>query len=284
MTMMGSFSDNQAETERTSAKRSDRLRYIDIHCHCLAGVDDGPETMDEALALCRGLNDDGVSVVVATPHQLGRFSDCNEASQIREVVSVLNEKLRSEDIPLTVMPGGDVRVDERICQLLEADRILTLADGGRYILLELPHEIFINIQPLLVGLVSLGVQAIISHPERHCVLSRQPNLMLDWLAGGVHLQVTAASLLGEFGRTAKKAAWHFLSSGWVSFVATDAHDLHGRRPLMGAAFEQICARLGTTAARQVCIENPLRVLEGKDIQVTGSATGKHANERVRTDS
>ena len=282
--MIGSSNDNLAETEGTFAERSDQSQYVDIHCHCLAGVDDGPATMAEALALCRGLTDDGVSVVVATPHQLGRFSDCNEASQIRDAVSALNEQLRCNEIPLSVMPGADVRVDERICQLLDADRILTLADGGKYILLELPHDIFINIEPLLVGLASMGIQAIISHPERHRVLAKQPNLLLNWLAGGVYLQVTAGSLLGEFGPGVQKAAWHFMASGWVSFVATDAHNLYGRRPLMRAAFERIGTRLGKAVARQVCIKNPLRVLEGKDIQMTGLMAGKRGDERVRTDS
>ena len=283
-TIMSSFSDNQVETERTFAERSDQSQYVDIHCHCLPAVDDGPATTDEALALCRELTYDGVSVVIATPHQLGRFSDCNEASQIREAVSVLNEELRRSEIPLTVLPGGDIRVDERICQLLEADRILTLADGGKYMLLELPHEIFLDIQPLIAELASLGVQAIISHPERHRVLMRQPDLLLKWLANGVYLQVTAASLLGEFGSTVQKAAWHFLSSGWVSFVATDAHDLYGRRPLMRAAFETIGAELSVELARQVCIENPTRVLEGQNIQVPGIAAGKSAGERVRDNS
>jgi protein-tyrosine phosphatase len=281
---MGYISDNQAETERTFAERADQSQYVDIHCHCLAAVDDGPATTGEALALCRGLSGDGVRVVIATPHQLGRFSDCNEASQIREAVSVLNEELRRNDIPLTVMPGGDVRVDERICRLLEADRILTLADGGKYILLELPHEVFINIEPLLVGLASMGIQAIISHPERHRALIKQPNLLLNWLAGGVRLQVTAASLLGEFGSAVQRAAWHFLASGWVSFVATDAHDLHGRRPLMRAAFEQISAQLGVAVARQVCVENPMRILQGQDIQMIGSTAGKRTDERVRDTS
>ncbi len=281
---MDSANDNLGKTEKAFSVRFAQSLYVDIHCHCLAAVDDGPATMDEALALCRGLTDDGVSVVVATPHQLGRFSDCNEASQIREAVSVLNEELKCNDIPLTVMPGGDVRVDERICQLLEADRILTLADGGKYILLELPHDIFIDIEPLLVGLASLGAQAIISHPERHRVLSKQPNLLLKWLASGVYLQVTAGSLLGEFGAAVQRAAWHFLASGWVSFVATDAHDLHGRRPLMRAAFKQISARLGAVVARQVCIENPIRILEGQDIQMIGPTAGKRTNERVPTDS
>jgi len=282
---MDSSIDNLTETEKTSAQRSGRLRYVDIHCHCLAAVDDGPATMDEALALCRGLTDDGVSVVVATPHQLGRFSECNEASQIREAVSVLNEELRCNGIPLTVMPGGDVRVDERICQLLEADRILTLADGGKYILLELPHEVFIDIELLIGSLASMGIQAIVSHPERHRVLARDPRVLLKWLARGAHLQVTSGSLLGEFGSVAHKAAWHLLDAGWVSFVATDAHDLVGRRPRTNAAFNQISSKLGEAVARQVCIENPLRVLEGRDIQMSCSTVARRrAGERIPSGS
>ena len=283
--MMDSSIDNLSETERTSAKRSGQPQYVDIHCHCLAAVDDGPATMDEALALCRGLAGDGVTVVVATPHQLGRFSDCNEAPQIREAVSVLNEELRCSGIPLTVMPGGDVRVDERICQLLEADKILTLADGGRHILLELPHEVFIDIELLIGELASMGVQAVVSHPERHCVLARDPRVLLKWLARGAHLQVTAGSLLGEFGSTACKAAWHFLDAGWVSFVATDAHDLHGRRPCMKTAFNRISSELGDAVARKVCIENPLRVLEGRDIQMSCSTVaGRRAGDGIPSGS
>ena len=70
-------------------------RFTDIHCHCLAGVDDGPATISQSLALCQGLVDDGITTVIATPHQLGRFNDCNEAEQIREEVSALNEELKN---------------------------------------------------------------------------------------------------------------------------------------------------------------------------------------------
>ena len=279
---METFSNNAAEKRQPFTERPDRLQYIDIHCHCLASIDDGPATTEESLALCRALVDDGISTVIATPHQLGRFSGSNEASLVRESVGVLNEALRTEDIPLTAAPGGDVRVDERICQLLEADEILTLADGGRYILLELPHEIFIDIEPLLIGLASMGVRGIISHPERHRVLAQHPDKLLKLVAAGACLQVTAASLLGEFGSQVKKAAWHFLVSGWVSFVATDAHDLFGRRPLMRPAFECISERLGEAIARLVCIENPLRILEGREIQTAGLSQWKRINERVRS--
>jgi len=263
--------------------KSEKTSYVDIHCHCLHAVDDGPSTLSESLSLCRALANDGIACVIATPHQLGRFSNCNEAAQIREQVHALNENLSGNNIGLSVIAGADVRVDERICQLIEDDKILTLADGGRYILLELPHEIFIDIEPLLVGLASLGVQAIISHPERHFALAKQPEMLLKWLARGAYLQVTSGSLLGDFGTLARIAAWHFLSSGWASFVATDAHNLDGRRPRMKVAFEQISIKLGHAVARLVCIENPLSVLEGRDIQTICSKNArKLTDERVRS--
>jgi len=263
--------------------KPEKTYYVDIHCHCLPAVDDGPSTLSESLSLCRALVNDGIVCVIATPHQLGRFSNCNEATQIREQVKALNENLANNNISLSVIAGADVRVDERICQLIEDDKILTLADGGRYILLELPHEIFIDIEPLIVGLASLGVQAIISHPERHFALAKQPQMLLKWLDHGAHLQVTSGSLLGEFGNLARIAAWDFLSSGWASFVATDAHNLNGRRPRLKVAFEQISNKLGHAVARLVCIENPQRVLEGRDIQmIRSTGARKHTDERVRS--
>ncbi len=75
----------------------------------------------------------------ATPHQLGRFNGCNEAAEIREKVRALNEELRSSHIALNIIGGAEVRVDERICQLLNDDKILTLANGGRHYVLLLTN-------------------------------------------------------------------------------------------------------------------------------------------------
>jgi protein-tyrosine phosphatase len=261
--------------------KSEKNSYIDIHCHCLHAVDDGPPTLSQSLSLCRALVNDGIACVIATPHQLGRFSNCNESAQIREQVHILNDNLSENKISLSVIPGADVRVDERICQLIEDDKILTLADDGKYILLEMPHEVLINIEPLLDGLASMGIQAIISHPERHFALAKQPEMLRRWLDRGTHLQVTSGSLIGEFGSMARIAAWNFLSSGQALFVATDAHNLCRRRPNMKVAFEQISIRLGHAVAYLVCIENPLRILEGRDIQtICPISAGKCFDEEV----
>jgi len=259
-----------------------REGYIDIHCHCLPAVDDGPRTLEESLALCRALVEDGVTNVIATPHQLGRYDDSNEAAPIREKVAFLNKELESNGIPLRIFPGGDVRVDERACRLIKEDKILTLADHGKHILLELPHEIFIDIEPLVIELSAMGVQTIVSHPERHPIIARKPDLLLKWLDRSAHLQITCASLLGDFGPAPQKAARHFLSRGWTSFVATDAHNLAGRRPRMKAAYEYIRSQFGQAMARLVCIDNPLRVLQGEEVVFAHDVNARMwMNERVR---
>ncbi len=245
---------------------NDKTGYVDIHCHCLPGLDDGPQNIYESLALCQALVDEGITVTIATPHQLGQFDGCNEPETVRQAVSQLNKELENNKIPLTVMPGGDVRIDERICTLIETDKIQTLADGGKYILLELPSRIFIDIESLLIDLADKGIQAIISHPERHFILCRQYHIIPKWLRRPAHLQITAGSLTGDFGQNAQKAAWNFLSMGWVSFVATDAHNLAGRKPKMKAAYTEICMKLSPELAHLVCIENPIRLLEGREIE------------------
>jgi len=263
--MIDSVNGNIIDTQNDHFKRHRWEKFTDIHCHCLPGLDDGPATTTESLAQCRRLAAEGIATVVATPHQLGRFEGCNESASVREAVHSLNESLRSSSVPLNVVPGGEVRVDERACQLLEADKILTLADGGRYILLELPHGVFIDIEPLLTELASMGIQSVISHAEKIAALATQHQVLLRWLEHSTHLQITASSLLGDFGPEVQRTAWYFLTSGWATFVATDSHDIKVRKPRMRAAFGHISARLGKDIAHLVCIENPSRVINGQDI-------------------
>ncbi len=239
------------------------LEFVDVHCHCLPALDDGPESLEEALALCLRLAQDHVSTVVATPHQLGRYEEHTGAPGIRQAVALLNGELRRRGIRLLVLPGAEVRLDERIDCLLAQDRILTLADAGRYLLLELPSNVFIDIEPLLLPLARRGVRVIIAHPERNMPLLGHPQVLQEWLMRGVSLQVTAASLTGQWGRRVKRAAWQLMTQGWVSLVATDAHDEVSLPPQMTKAFEAMARRLGDEAAGLLCVENPAHVIRGQ---------------------
>ncbi len=158
--------NNLTQAQRERLDRFDAIHSVDVHCHCLPGLDDGPATLPEALELCRALSEDGITTVIATPHQLGRYDGRCQAWEVRSAVAKLNTALAQEGLPLEVAPGADVRVDERIPALLEKDLVLTLADRGRHLLLELPREVFIDLKPLLVELAARGIEAVVCHPER----------------------------------------------------------------------------------------------------------------------
>lgn len=236
--------------------------FVDIHCHCLPALDDGPDTVEEAVELCRSLVADGIEVVVATPHQFGIYEGDYEPIDIRQAVASLNESLREARVPLEVRAGADVRVDERIPRMLKDDRVLTIADGGRYILLELPHDTFMELGPLLAALASMSVTAVISHPERNRYLNRHREAVQAWAEYDACLQITASSFLGDFGSRAEQAAWSLIELGMPVLVATDAHGSIHRPPRMTAASEEIIRRMGRPTADLLCRENPRRVLQG----------------------
>ena len=257
--------DSLSGAQRAILSRYQAVRCTDIHCHCLPGLDDGPRTMAEAVALCQALVDDGITTVIATPHQLGRFDGHVTAADIRQAARNLNEELAVHGVPLQVHPGADVRVDERLLRLLEAREVLSLADRGRHVLLELPDATFLDLRPLLRDLALHGYTSIISHPERNAFLIDRQDAVLPWLEQGALLQLTAGSLIGDFGPLPRRAAWHWLCTGAASLVATDAHDTMSRRPCMARALAEIAIVLGHAAARRVCIENPQRVLLGERV-------------------
>jgi protein-tyrosine phosphatase len=238
---------------------------VDVHCHCLPGLDDGPGTADEAVALCRALVADGTTTVLATPHQFGPYDLANSADRIRAAVRDLQRALDAAAVPLTVHPGADVRVDERLVPMVRDGGVLGLGPMGRHVLLELPHEAFVDLRGLIRELAGLGRLAVVSHPERHPHLVRRPEALVRWLDAGATLQVTAGSLVGAFGPAAEAAAWQWLEQGMVAVVASDAHDARRRPPAMTAAIERISARLGSAFARTVCVDNPLAVLRGQDV-------------------
>jgi protein-tyrosine phosphatase len=236
----------------------------DIHCHCLPGLDDGARTLEEALALGRALVEDGVMTVIATPHQLGRYSGTNGAERVRVAVGEYQRALEEAGIVLQVLPGADVRIDEDLVKQIQADTVLTLGDRRKHLLLELPHEAYFEPWGLLAELQSMGIQGILSHPERHHFLQQHAAAAGGWLKHGVLLQVTAGSLTGDFGAAAQQSGWQLLTQGCVSFLATDAHDCEIRPPRMRRALQLVGERLGATLARRL-VDNAQRVWLGQAV-------------------
>lgn len=251
---------------------------VDIHCHCLPGLDDGPGSMDQAVALCGALVADGITAVVATPHQLGRYEGASDGQTVRDTVLQLRDQLTQMGIPLDIAAGAVVRLDERLPQLLASDQILALPDGGDHLLLELPRSIYIEPAPLIRAMFVRGMSVIISEPERNGHAIRHPERVLRWIHEGAQVQINAGSLCGEYGQAAEQAAWYWLSNGVASLVATGAHGRDYRPPRMSQALSLIEQRLGPDAARMICLENPLRVVfhrgSARQSMATGSVSGR----------
>ena len=259
-------------TQADRLKSWDVGRAVDIHCHCLPGLDDGPATMAASVELCRRLVDDGVTTVVASPHQLGRYDGLNTARRIFDRLQLLQTELASLELPLEVFAGADVRIDERIVKLVASEEVITVHPSRKHLLLELPHQTFVEPLPVIHSLNSVGVQVIMTHPERHQFLAGSVRRLRNWIDAGAGLQLTAGCFLGDFGRRAAYEAWRLAESGMVSVVASDAHDAINRPPRMSAAVEILASELGDEYARQVCLVNPSRVLEGEKLTPCSPAT------------
>jgi protein-tyrosine phosphatase len=240
-------------------------RFVDVHCHCLPSLDDGPASMEDAIVLCEHLVEDNIESVIATPHQLGRYEGRTTATRIRKATSELTRELRKRNIALTISPGAEVRLDERIGQLLAQDEVLTLADMNRHLLLELYSDVFIDVGPLLEQLRSQGVDVLIAHAERNAPLHSHLEALRRWMTQGIGVQVTAGSLIGRFGARARQAAWRLAAEGWLAVVASDAHDGRVNRSFMSVAFEQLAGYFSRELAYLVCVENPRRLFEGRNL-------------------
>lgn len=249
--------------------------FVDIHCHILPGLDDGARDWDESLAMSRLAVADGTTTIIATPHQLGGYGR-NQREAIRLRVEELKQRLADAGVPLLVLPGADVRVDDRLVEQLVSGNVLTLGDHGRHILLELPHELYLPLESLVERLARHNFVAILSHPERNEGILRRPDVLDPLVDAGCLLQVTAGSLCGSFGEPCQRLAESLIVSGMAHVVATDGHGAKARRPLMRRAYERAIELVGVEMAAALCCHNPALVAAGQPVPTRcGKALGSH---------
>ena len=238
--------------------------FVDIHCHLLPGLDDGSQSWAETLEMARLAEADGVAAVIATPHQLGGYCE-NHGDTIRRLARQTQDYLNQQGVQLRVAPGGDVRIEPKMVSLLREGSVLTLGDQRRHVLLELPHELYFDMQPVLRRLREVGIVGVLSHPERNQGLIRDPGPLAELVRSGCLMQITAGSFLGGFGEPSQRLAEWMLERRLVHFVASDGHGVRRRRPLMGRAFQRVAELAGIQVAEALCCVNPQAVLEGRNI-------------------
>jgi protein-tyrosine phosphatase len=231
---------------------------IDIHCHILPDIDDGPKTFDESVAMAQMAAEDGITGIVATPHLNEQLYNPTEISRR---VFWLRHLLRQEKIPVTIMAGADVSVVFRPEQV-EGFTI----NGTRYVLVEFPHtHLPRNADEILFQFLVRGYKPIITHPERNPSISSNPRLLTNLLGDNIYVQITAGSLTGKFGKEAHLCAKNLLKMGVVDVIATDAHSTSRRKPRLLEGMVAAMEIVGPEKARQMVNDTPTKIISGMNI-------------------
>ncbi len=234
---------------------------VDIHCHILWGLDDGAQSFADSVAMARLAADTGTTDIVATPHANNRYPFdpaliCERIAELQAACGALPR----------IHAGADFHLSfANIDNALRDPRPFTI-NHLRYLMVELP-EILIppDMGHVFERMRQVGILPVITHPERNRAIWRDENMFDGWLESGCYVQITAQSLEGHFGRTARDVAWRLLDENKVHFVASDGHDLEFRPPRLDRAFAAVAKKHGDGVARFLFLENPRCVLDGTRI-------------------
>ena len=235
---------------------------IDLHCHLLPGIDDGPDTLEDALAMARLAVENGITQAHVTPHiHVGRWD--NELANIARAVEAHRIELQKAGIPLKLGFAAEVRLDYDVVPLIEAGKVPFLGelDGYKIMLLELPHShVPVGSDKFVAWLLGRGIRPMIAHPERNKDIIRDASRLRPFVDEGCLVQLTADALAGGFGKACEARALEFLERGWVTVLATDAHDVDTRPPRFAPGLEVATRVLGPEAARELVEDMPRRIV------------------------
>jgi len=236
---------------------------IDIHAHILPGLDDGAKDLEISLEMARVAAADGIRQIIATPHVISEGFP-NRREQIMAALLHFRQALQQEQIPLEILPGGEYRLEADLPRRLKQGEIVTLNDCGCYRLIELPGSILPPFFEQVMYEIQLqGITPIIAHPERNQVIMENPKILKELTDRGILAQITAASMIGDFGKETKKSAWQLIKQGSAHFIASDSHYHSGRRsPRLSDAFAEVRKQAGEQTAPNFFNQNPGRVISG----------------------
>lgn len=239
---------------------------IDIHCHILAGIDDGPDTVEESLEMAKLAVREGITTIIATPHHLNGSYE-NTRQMIFTEVDKLNEVLNAAKIPLTVLPGQETRIHGEMVENYEKGEILTLTNSNQYVFVELPSShVPRYTNQLLYDIQLLGLTPIIVHPERNSEIMESPDLLYKLVKSGTLTQVTASSVTGRFGKKIKKFTNDLIEHNLTHFIASDAHNTTSRSFHLREAYETIEKQYGSSF-RYLYQENTELLIKNKYVVV-----------------
>ena len=238
---------------------------IDLHCHILPGVDDGPAEMGQSLELAREAAGAGTTTIAATSHVREDYPFPLES--IGERVAEVNQALERERIALHVVRGGELAVT-KAGELSDAEVAGICLGDGPYVLVETPYtHAGEMVETTLFDLQVRGFRPVLAHPERSPTFQGDLQFLGRLVERGVLSSVTAGSIEGRFGRTVKRFTLELMDAGLVHNVASDSHGDGARSPDLGRPFETLAGERPDIAehGRWYTEEVPGAILAGEDV-------------------
>lgn len=239
-------------------------QLTDIHIHLLPGLDDGPNSVENAVDLARQAYETGTRVAVCTPHlQVGNRNNTRDV--VLQAVAQLAKDLERAQIDLQLLPGAEVMIHPSLPELHTNGLLPTIGDHGIHLLLELPWTPWPpGLEELIFKLRQQGLEIIIAHPERYSPVQKNPSLVEQWVDQGLLIQANAPSLADPKSPSGR-LAHTFLQQGLVHFIGSDGHS-RNRPPVLGPLLNQLSDRYGEQVQIQA-VANAAAVAAGSTRQV-----------------
>jgi len=242
------------------------LPLVDMHVHLYAGLDDGPQTMADAIEMCRIAVSEGIGSCAAVAHQSEQWPEVTP-DRIRSAWSKLTEALHKLGIPLSVFPSAEVAACPDLVTRWHAGTLMSVADRGNYLLLELPHGTFVDVRQVVLELRAGGIRPIIAHAERTPELLHEPGIIEELVELDCLVQVSAGSIVDPPNPKDAQALRDWFRRGVVHVLGSDGHSPRRRAPKMAAAAAIVREWAGEKVAEAICSIRGMAILGGLPLRV-----------------
>lgn len=217
---------------------------IDLHCHILPDMDDGPKNVTASMEMAKQAMKQGIHTIVATPSHL-HGSYRHEKASILESVHTYKKLLAEHDIPLNVLPGQAIHLAEGLPKALNDGTLLTINDNGKHLLMVCPEqELPSYTEQLLYEMQLKGLVPIISGPERNERIIEQPDIIYQLVKNGAIVQMGAKSIHGQFGMKVKKFAFQLLKANLAHVIASEATKMNDGNDTLKHTYAEIKKKAG----------------------------------------
>ena len=234
---------------------------VDIHSHILPEVDDGPKSWDVCVAMCRAAAADGITHIVAAPHANDRYH------YDREYLEGLVAHLRRlvGDTPKITL-GCDFHLSYDNLQDAFVNPARYVIGKTHYLLVEFSnYAVPQNATDSFLKLGDLGVTIIITHPERNPILRENLQRVIEWAEQGFVIQMTGSALTGFWGERTRRAAEWLLQHQAVHVLATDAHEMEKRVPILSTSRDAASEIVGDEVAEALVEGNPSAIVNDQPL-------------------